>query len=420
MKRIKFIILLSVLIFANIRGFSQENESGGSAYSIFGIGDINYYTSTRTYTMGILGTSLFGNYVNNLNPATMTKLNSTLITINGNYGFLKTANDISENNVSNGNVLGVNIGIPFDQIRGWVFSLGFNPMTLVNYKVKVKGTIGGQNYTQSYSGKGGLSRINAGMSYNLAQKISVGLEYNFGFGEINNQNFVNFNNQSYTNSDVKNQYDFKRSFMKAGLIFEVGRLIKSLPLSMRNFNIGFVFQSGINLTATQDGIFRSSLSTDTVRLNTGEINIPDSYGFGITNTFGRKYVLSGDVLFQDWSKYTEFGQTNPNYQMSYRAGLGMEILPDENSISFWGGLTYRFGGFYDKAFYKVENQDINAYGVRAGVNIPLSRYNSIDFGLNYSVKGTKDNGLLKDEFINLTAGINFGELWFIRPKEEDQ
>ncbi len=73
-----------------------------------------------------------------------------------------------------------------------------------------------------------------------------------------------------------------------------------------------------------------------------------------------------------------------------------------------------------KHFIMFQDQDINSYGIRAGVNIPISTYNSIDLGLNYSVKGTTENGLIKDEFFNLTAAVNFGELWFLRPREEDQ
>ncbi len=153
--------------------------------------------------MGILGTSLFGNYVNNLNPATMTKLNSTTISNGCQLRISEICQtNISENDVSNGNVLGVNIGIPFDQIRGWVFSLGFNPMSLVNYKIRVKGSTGGQNYLQTYSGDGGLSRINAGMSYNLFRKSALDLNIIIGFGEINNQNYINFLNSGYTNTNI--------------------------------------------------------------------------------------------------------------------------------------------------------------------------------------------------------------------------
>jgi hypothetical protein len=416
--RLKVSIIFFIIIFLGVKGYSQEINSTGSPYSIFGLGDIIYYSSPRTYSMGIVGASLFGNYINTLNPATLTQLTATTISLDANYGFLKSTSETLQNEISNGNVLGFNIGIPFDRGRGWVLSLGFNPVTLMNYKIRQNGSSGGQNFTQSYAGKGGLSRISAGMSYDLFQKISIGVEYNYGFGEAKTQNFINFNNGNYLNTNIKNEYDFQKSFIKGGVIFEVGKIFNSFTL--RNLSIGFVFQSGINLNATQDGIYRNSLSTDTVRLNDGQIKYPDSYGFGITNTFGNKYVVSGDLMLQDWSKFQVFGIQRQIYQQSLRAGIGVEIMPNQNYTSIWQSMTYRFGGFYEQAFYKLNDQNINTIGIRAGVNIPISTYNSIDFGINYSVKGKTENGLIKDEFLNFTAGVNFGELWFLRPREEDQ
>lgn len=418
MRKLKTYIIIFVIFLSFGNLYSQELQTVGSAYSIFGIGELNYYTSTRTYSMGIQGISLFGNYLNNLNPATLTKMRSTLISVNANYGFLKSSNVNSQTEVSNGNVMGFNIGIPFDQVRGWVMSLGFNPMSLSNYKIKVLGNTGYQPYTQTYAGKGSVSRISAGMSYNLFRQISLGLEYNYSFGEINRQNFINFANSGYSNSNIRNQFDYRRSFLKGGVIFEMGRILKSISLT--NLSIGFVFQSGFNMTASEDGIFGSSIGADTVNLNSGTVNIPDSYGIGISNIFSQKYLVSGDVLFQDWSKYRIFNQSNPDFQQSIRAGLGFEIIPNPDKAGFWQILTYRFGGFYEVGNFKIAGQSVNSYGLRAGVNIPISNYNSIDFGLGYSIRGESTNQMIKEEFFNLTAGVNFGELWFLRPKEEDQ
>ncbi len=416
--KVKLLIISFAIFFSGVKGYSQELNADGSPYSIFGIGDISYYTSPRTYSMGITGIALFGNYLNTLSPATLTQLTSTTISLDGNYGFLKSSGGAKQSQVSNGNFLGFNIGIPLDRGRGFVMALGFNPYSLVNYRIRQNGISGGQNYIQTYAGKGGLSRINAGLSYNLLQKISIGLEYNFGFGQIKDQNFINFNNTAFINTNIKNEFDFQKSFIKGGVIFEVGKIFQSFTL--RNMSLGFVFQSGFNLTTTQEGIYRNSLGEDTVTLNSGTVEIPDSYGLGITNIFGNKYLLSADVLVQDWSKYRFFGKQRPDFQRSYRAGIGMEILPSQNHKSFWKSLTYRFGGFYDLAFYQLNGENINTVGIRAGLNIPLSTYNSVDIGMNYSVKGKPVSGLIKDEFLNFTIGFNFGEIWFIRPKDEDQ
>ncbi len=418
MKKYLFLILFFAVSFCVSSAYSQNETSGGSAYSIFGIGDINYYSSTRTYAMGILGTSLTGNYINTFNPASMTKLKSTMISTNFNYGFLKSANETSQTEISNGNVLGINIGIPIDQGRGWVLALGFNPVSLMNYKIRLQSSIGGTRYDQTYSGSGGLSRINIGMSYYLLRKIDIGLEYNFSFGEIKDLNYINFNNSSFNNSLIKKETDFQKSYLKGGLILELGKIFRSY--SLKDFNLGFTYQSGFNMNASLDGIYSSSINIDTIRLTNGEIVIPETYSFGITNMFAGKYIVSADFIMQDWSKFREFGISRDNFGSSYRAGLGIEFLPSQKNNSFWGRNTYRIGGFYDKAYYTVSGQDILTYGVRAGLNIPISTYNSIDIGLNYSVKGKTGDGLIKDEFLNLTAGVNFGELWFLRPRDEDR
>ncbi|HMS63654.1 MAG TPA: hypothetical protein PKD83_00210 [Ignavibacteria bacterium] len=412
------IIIFLVLIFSG-KSYSQQNEfTGGSPYSIFGIGDVNYYSSTRTYSMGIMGTSLFGNYVNTFNPAALTKLKNTIISTNFNYGFLRSSSGNSVNNVSDGNVLGLNLGIPFDQVRGWGLSIGFNPYSLVNYKVLVDGNAGGQDFTQTYSGNGGLSRLNVGMCYNIIRKISIGVEYDYAFGTIERINYINFNNASYTNSVLRSENSLEGSIFKAGAIFEIGKLLNNFAI--RDLSLGIAYQSGANLSSDQIGIYRTSANIDTVTLNQGETIIPYSYSIGISNLFGKKYLVSADLLIQDWSRYSSFNMSNPNFTSGYRAGLGMEIRPNPDNFSFFGSMSYRFGGFYEKFYYRVADQDVTGFGIRAGVNIPISTYNSFDFGFNYSVKGKNEPGLIKDEFLNFTLAVNFGELWFIRPRDEDK
>jgi hypothetical protein len=101
-------------------------------------------------------------------------------------------------------------------------------------------------------------------------------------------------------------------------------------------------------------------------------------------------------------------------------GLGFEIIPiDKPDNTFWENLSYRFGGFYQKSYFTVNGTDIIGYGITAGLGIPLNKFNSLDLGISYSVRGKTDNGLIKDQLIKLSAGFNFGELWFIKARTED-
>lgn len=415
----RIISLLAVLlILGSVPANAQEQDAGGSPYSLFGIGDIINYSSNRTYSMGILGTSLFGNYVNSYNPASLGKLRLTQLTFAFDYGFFNTQNATTESKLSNGTVLGFNLGIPLSVANGWTWSLGFNPVTIVNTKVKLNGSTGGQSFTQTYSSKGGLSRISTGMSYTLARALTLGAEYNYGFGEIKSQNFISFNAQGFINTNIKKELDFDKSYTKFGAILEPGRLFRSIPL--RNLTIGFLYQFGFGLNSSEQGIYNSSLSIDTISLGSGEIEIPYQMSFGITNVFSNKYVTSADIVLQNWSNFKQSSALDVKLGSSYRAGLGIEILPSSEPSGLFETMSYRIGGYYEKLFYNVAGNDINSWGVRAGANIPLSDFSSLELGVNYSQRGTTSNGLVKDQFLNFTASVNFGEIWFIRPREEDQ
>lgn len=422
LKKIILILVFPLLFVSGL--FAQDDFPVGSPYTIFGIGDLNYSTSIRTTGMGIQGISLTGNYINNLNPAALSKIPYTSFSMLFNYNFLKSSDGVRTVSSSNGNAFGLNIGIPISQEQGWSLAFGFNPYSLINYKIINNSVSLGETVKQTYAGRGGISRINIGMSYTLAKSVSLGLDYNYAFGDIKDLKLVEFTTQSgFTPTRILSEYDYQGSYFKAGAIIELDKLLKLKKSN--DFTVGFLFESPLTLKSKLDGIYSSSISTDTVTIDKGDINIPARIGFGITKKVGNRYLLSSDVIMQDWSSFVSYGVAQSNYQSALRIGAGVEIQPVENSDKFFDKLTYRLGAFYEKSYYTVSttllsNQSINRIGLSAGIGVPLSKYNSLDFSLSASTRGNTDNGLIKDDMIKLTAGINFGELWFVRPKDEDK
>lgn len=415
----KHIVFKSLFIFFLLfsSATAQDDFTTGSPYTVFGLGDLEYFTNMRNDAMGIQGIGLYGTQVNNLNPAANTKLKYTNFSISAKYGFLKTTDGVSTNEVSDGNVNGINIGIPFNQMNGWTLSLGFNPISQIEYVITNKGSIEGHDYTETYSGNGGLSRINVGMSYIVFKSISVGAEWDYAFGNITRLSVKDFSSDTLTTASIKKENDLRGSYFKGGLIFDIGSIFKSKTLE--DLNIGMFYQTKYTLTSTVDAIYGSSTGYDTINVSEDEINMPDVFGFGISNKFGDRYNVSGDVLFQQWSNYKEGGVTPVGLQNSVRYGLGLEVTPvSRKDRKFFDNLYYRLGVFYDKSYYKVNNEDVIRYGVSAGLGIPISAYNSFDLGISYFIRGKTENGLVKDEYLKLTAGFNFGELWFIKTREE--
>jgi hypothetical protein len=417
---LKKIILILVFPLIFVSGvFAQDDFPTGSPYTIFGIGDLNYSTAIRTTSMGIQGISLTGNYINNLNPAALSKIPYTSFSVLFNYNFLKSSNGVTSVSSSNGNAFGINIGIPISQEQGWSLALGFNPYSLINYKIINNSSSLGETVKQTYAGRGGVSRINIGMSYTLLKSISLGADFNYAFGDIKDLKLVEFTSSSgFTPTRILREYDYTGTYFKGGAIIELDKLFKLKKSN--DFTIGFLYESPLTLKSKLDGIYTSSISTDTVSIEKGDINIPARIGFGITKKVGNRYLLSSDLLMQNWSNFLSYGVVQPNYQSAMRIGAGVEIQPIENTDKTWDKLSYRFGGFYETSYYTVNGESINRIGINAGIGVPISKFNSLDFGISVSTRGKTENGLIKDDMIKLTAGLNFGELWFVRPKDEDR
>lgn len=414
--RLKVISVIFFLfsVFAG-NSFSQEEFPLGSPYTAFGLGDIQYLSSTRTDAMGIQGVSLLGNYINNLNPASNAELQFTNISLSMNYSFLK----LEKSKISDGNVNGINIGIPLSTQRGMTLVMGFNSMLRANYKILNKYTDNNVSYSQTYAGNGGVSRVNFGLTYKILGGIYLGAEYNYAFGNQTKLFYLDFNAQYFTNTYIRKENNLTGSFVKGGLILDIAKLTNSKTLG--DFNLGFVYQSKLNLNSDEDAIYASSLVNDTTKKSSSDIQLPQMFGFGVTKKIGKQVIISGDVLYQEWSKFVSGNLAKTSYTNSIRCGLGAEILPAVKSDkTFWESLTYRMGVFYDNTYFTINDEKIKRVGFSIGFGIPISSQNSIDLGISYSMRGKSENGLIKEDYLKLTAGLNFGELWFIRPKDEDK
>jgi hypothetical protein len=371
--------------------------------------------------MGIQGIGLLGNYINTLNPASNTYLRNTYISLGMRGVLLKTSNDLESSKYSDFNVTGFNMGIPVWNDHGMVLQFGFNPYSTMQYKITGVVNENGTSYTETFAGLGGLTRINFGIAGRPLRFLSIGAEYNYAFGNIKNLTFFNFNSQNIANTYIKTENELKGSYIKTGAVLEFGNLFPRNKF-FENLTLGFFYQTKYNLSSNVDEILLTSLNIlDTTRKVYSDVTIPESYGFGISKQIGKQLIVSSDILFQKYSKFSSTSLLPANYQDNFRYGIGFEILPSINSDkTFWEKLTYRMGFSYANSTFKLNDEYVNDYAANFGVGIPLNNENAIDLGVTLGTRGNTSSGFVKDNYARISLGLNFGEFWFLRPKDEDR
>ena len=145
------------------------------------------------------------------------------------------------------------------------------------------------------------------------------------------------------------------------------------------------------------------------------MDIPFRIAGGLSFLLNEKYLFSLDYLYQPWSEYSLNGVTFPYLRDSYKISTGFEYRPERQiGQSFWEQVMLRLGLTYEQTQYDINGQGINKFSVMGGFSLPLSYLNTLDIGLAFTIRGTKNSNLLQEKIIKLSAGISLGELWFVR------
>jgi hypothetical protein len=413
MKLIKILFLIILITSGEL--FSQVDKNGGSLYSIFGLGSLNYSTSTRTDGMGIMGIALYGKYSNALNPAAWTRIPVTSFSTKMELSRITSTDGINTAKRTYGNFETFGLAIPLNKGNGWIFDLSMHNYSSVNYDTKFSGSALGENYTQYYSGKGGIERISLGFSYIILKYFSFGAQFNYAFGNILKTTEIQFTNPSLFGTKNTLSNEIRGFYFNTGLIFHgFGKVFKNKKLD--NLLLGVSFSTPFKMNSTVTGYFRKSTQTDSITITEGKVQIPWALGIGISNEFNNKLVVAADVYMQNWDNYKYYEVHPPEIKNNFRAGLGIEYTPSKRiEDPFIKKISYRVGGNYTMDYLFLNGEQIKSIGLNAGLSLPVSRFNSVDLSFSYMTKGKTSNGLIKDNVYSLGATVNIGELWFLKP-----
>lgn len=153
---------------------------------------------------------------------------------------------------------------------------------------------------------------------------------------------------------------------------------------------------------------------DTIAQSRTKIEIPLRINLGLSFIISKNYLVTIDYSSQNFNDYKIAGNKINELRDGFKFSTGFEFLPTQQlGMTFWERVNWRFGLSYEKTPYYFRNTGINQFTVSSGLTFPLGSDNSVDLALQYSLRGTTENNLLKENFIKLNLGISFGELWFL-------
>jgi hypothetical protein len=395
-------------------GSTSTSFGGGPIFTRFGVGDLLRYGGSRIDAMGGAGISLIGDgFLNRLNPAGIARISFTRFSAGFEYsGYSST--DVSGSGIyARGAFKGLGIAFPISRDNGIAMMLEASPYSTVNYATQTSDSL----LKQDFYGTGGLSMISVGTTYAPAKRLAFGAKMNHVYGRIRQVGGFTFSDPTFLNSEVQ------RSDYYGGFTFTIGSIYDGFgdlfnSPSLEPLSVGFVLTTPTTLSVDRESVLTTAESTDTTFRGTGKVDLPFSYGFGLSYLIASRYVVTGDASFMQWQNAQFFGSTIPQMRNSSRFGIGFEALPLRETESFLKRIAYRAGIYYNATNYIINGTGINEIFLTGGVGVPIGPDTRLNIGLQAGTRGTTTNGLQRDVIFRLSLSISASEIWFMKVEDE--
>ena len=414
--------LIAILILLSFGAIPARGGSGGSAYSIAGIGDLRYYQNIRSAGMGYTGLAVPSPlFINSVTPAAWARIDRAMLEAGVLYEGIRSTDGVNTRYLSAADFNGGMLAFPISEDHGIVLAGGFMPYSNVDYDTFTKGSYVSPRDTFLYSlqhiGEGGLGKGLIGLSYVPIEGLAIGATFDYMFGSIERKFEQRPDSDLYIGGNIEERSKTNGITWTFGAMFNgfggTGSPLHSLSLG------GFVTSKG-NLNTSHQTFYQYATSRDTSPETIGKLKLPLTYGFGIGYEIGSRVLLAADYVAQPWSTATFNGLPIPNVRDSYRVGFGAEILASGAPTASWFLRTaYRLGFTYSATYYELNGQPIDEWGITAGIDFPFSGLTRLGVAVEYGGRGTTEGHLIEDRFIRVYISINIGEEWFVRREEEE-
>jgi len=423
-----------IMLLSSALAIAQFNTY--SPYTRFGFGDFSADGFGQNLALGGTGIAIKDpGKLNYINPAAYSARDSMSVLFDFGmslYGNQYLTEEI-KNNWWNGNFHHIGLSVPMGKY--FAMGAGLVPYSSVGYNIKQEyndlGT--GDPLDYYFQGDGGILKFFLGVSGELFERLSLGVNMNYLLGGLNRERYLVFpTSSSYSQTRAIEQVQVSKAYFGFGLQY------KEVFEDKFFFSVGGTYDLETRLNSVFDNTVTTSFSGNPTALNDsviidpsvviagGEndanITIPAKIGFGLALGIPDRLSLTGDYTMQDWASLAAENSVLENETFSFAdarsLNLGLEFTPDPEAFRGYHKLmSYRMGFFKKQSYLKIGDYQLKDYGITFGVGLPIGKTrSSMNTSFAFGTRGTTDNNLIKENYGILTISLTLHDLWFYKRK----
>ena len=409
--KIQRLLTVAIAAMAVVTG-AWSQGSTTSPYSRVGYGLLSDNASGIQRSMGGVGYAMQnGRVINAMNPASYSQVDSLTFMWDVGVGLTNLWSQ-------EGSRTGHNFGGGLDYLtghfritRGLGGSFGLVPYSSVGYTFGNK-LDNGEEYR---GGSGGLAQLYLGAGYELFKGLSLGANVAYMFGTTTNSTSVTDESSAVFNRIMEvRDWNIQVGLQYAQRIGENDRLVVGATYQPRKSLHGHTWGTMYDLQDNDiDTIGYTSLK--------GKYEQPHSIGVGVSYEWDRRLLGEVDFTYQKWAdaKYAPlrgFEEGGMRFDNRWKVAAGLQYTPNRRG-SYVGAMMFRVGGFYNHDYMNIRGSNVRDYGATIGVGLPVpSGKTTINIGLEWKHRYSAPVSMIKENYLNITIGVNVNEMWFWKNK----
>lgn len=424
--------LVAATIYISSMAQSTAHSGVISPYSQYGLGILGDQAPAALRGMAGTGIALrSGTQVNTLNPASYSAIDS--LTMLFDVGATGQLSHFEEGNAKvNGRSADFDYAVGLFRMFPHVgVSFGLLPFSDIgyNYSTTMRLSNATGNIIESYTGSGGLHQAFVGVGWRPLKPISIGVNAAYLWGSYNRS--VSSTATSTVNSLSKS---YKATVSSYNITFGVQgqtNVGRNNVLTL-GATLGLGHKLGADPTCEIVNVNTSTVVSDTTSFVVDNgLELPLTYGFGLSWNHAQKLTVAADYVMQQWGKvqFPAYEQTTNNYVLRdgllsnrSRFSVGADFVPNASSVrSYFSRVHYRLGAAFATPYVKINGADgPKELTVSAGLGLPLqNQWNSraslrpvLNVSMQYVHTSAQD--LITDHSFRISLGLTFNERWFAK------
>ena len=395
-------------------GIASAQNGTMTPYSQFGYGILSDNASAAQTAMGGTGYGMnSGRQINVMNPASYARVDSLtfLFDMGVDFTSLWTSETTDEGRKSENQIGGglsyITMQFPVSKRIG--MSVGVLPFSSVGYAF-------GNEIQHGYasrSGSGSINQLYLGLGARIFKGFNLGVNVAYLFGTTINDTYA------ITSTGSTGLYE--RELRVRDFRVNIGAQYTA-AIGRDALTFGLVYTPGKKLLGTTRTYFydtsadanRDPQETDVFKLK-DRYKLAETWGAGINYLWNDRLMAEVDFTYQPWSKCL-YNAEKDRLADRYKIAAGFQFQPAPRG-SYVRRIQYRAGAFYDRDYLMVRGNNVREYGASVGFGLPVPGFKTVlSLSFGWLHRQAYPTALIKEDYLNITLGINFNEMWFRKSK----